>query len=149
MSDRFGYVLTIEERYWNRFNRLNKAGKTTHAYVSSGDFLADDVKLIFFYSVQPFKEILGFADFIQRLVGPPKELWDSYGSETCLNSYEEYVGLTWGKQKVTFIRFRNLSDTSKAVSFEQISGILQIERMPQVGMYAGKSQAEKLIEILK
>jgi len=149
MPDRYGYVLTIEERYWNRFCRLKRAGKTTHAYVSSGVIFIDDVKLVFFYSVLPFKEILGFADFLRRMVGDPKELWDSHGQETCMNSYDEYVKLTRGKERVTYIRFGNLHAASTAVAFPQVSEILQIERMPQTGMYVTKAQADRLVELLK
>jgi len=149
MSERYGYILTIKERYWNRFCRLNRAGKTTHAYVQAGIIFLNSVELVFFYSVHPFKEVLGFADFLGREVGDSKELWGSYSQETCLTSYDEYVRLTRGKEKVTFIRFRNLHEASNVVTFDQVSDILQISRMPQIGMYLNKAQTDKLIKLLE
>jgi len=149
MTDKYGYILTIEERYWNRFCRLNKAGKNTYAYVSIGVTLSDEVRQVFFYSGHPFQEIVGFADVVERKIGDSRELWNSHGQETCLNSYDEYLSLICASQKVTFIRFRNLHVASSPVPFDQISDILQTERMSQIGMYVNKTQADLLVRILK
>lgn len=65
-----------------------------------------------------------------------------------LKSYDEYIKLTRGKDKVTFIRFRNLHEASNYVSFDELSALLSIERMPQTGMYITREQADQLIELL-
>lgn len=149
MSERWGYILPIEERYWSRFCRLNRTGKTVHAYVQAGGFLQTNVELVFFYSVHPFKEILGFAEFNKRIVGDSEKLWNSHGQETCLNSYDEYVKLTEGKEKVTFIEFGNLIEASNIVPFDQVQALLGTERMSQIGMYVNKDQADRLVKLLK
>jgi len=97
-SERFGHVLTIEEHYWNRFNRFSRNGRVSHAYVSSASILKSDVKQIFFCSVRQHKDLLGYADFVSREVGEPTTLWSRFGHETCLNSFDEYLRLTRGKR---------------------------------------------------
>jgi len=148
MSERFGYILTIVEHYWNRFCRLNKAGKAVHAYVSGAAILKDEVKLIFFYSVRPHKDILGYADFIEREVGDPADLWNRFGQETCFNSFDEYLKVTRGNKSAILIRFKNLHHGSNLVPLDQAFTILGIERMPQTGLYINKMQAEQLTELL-
>ncbi len=148
-SGRYGYVLTIEEHYWNRFCRLKEAGKAQQAYVSSGDILRDPVKLIFFYSVRPHSEILGYADLIERKSDDPAKLWTDLGHETCFKSLDEYQKVTRGRPRISFIRFESFHQGSEVVPFEEFSAILAVERMPQTGMYIDKAQATKLIELLK
>jgi predicted transcriptional regulator len=149
MSERYGYLLTVEEHYWNRFVKRNKEGKTTQAYVSSAGILKDPVTLIFFYSIGTHKDIVGYAHFIESRAGDTADLWDRFGQETCLNSIDEYLKVTRGKKKVVFIRFRNLHASSNIVALDQIREVLGIERMPQTGMYVSKNQAERLMELLE
>jgi len=149
MPSRWGYILPIEERYWNRFCRLKRTGKTVHAYVQAGIILSSDVRLVFFYSVHPFKEILGFAEVLERIEGNEVDLWNSHGQETCLNSHDEYVELTRGKAIVTLIRFENLYEASDPVSFDRASPLLRTERMSQTGMYLDKEQTDELVDLLK
>ncbi|KPV64765.1 MAG: hypothetical protein AOA65_0832 [Candidatus Bathyarchaeota archaeon BA1] len=54
-----------------------------------------------------------------------------------------------GKERVTFIRFENLYEGSMPVSFNIISKILGIKRMPRRGRYVNKGQAEELIRVLR
>jgi hypothetical protein len=148
-SERYGYVLTVEERYWNRFCSLNRTGKAQQAYVSSGDILRDPVKLIFFYSVRPYSEILGYADLIERKSDEPAKLWTEFGHETCFRSLDEYKKVTRGKPRISFVRFENFHPGSEMVPFEEFSTVLSVERMSQTGMYIDRTQAAKLIELLK
>lgn len=148
MLEKYGLVLTIREIYWWRFCRLSKAGKITHAYVLGGVVFTEHPELVFFYSTHPFKEVIGYARILQCIVNDSQKLWDSYGEETCLKSYDEYIRLTRGKDKVTFIRFASLYEASNYVSFGKLSALLSIERMPQIGIYITKEQADQLIELL-
>jgi len=149
MSERYGYILTIEEHFWNRFLKQNKEGKTVQAYVSSADIVKDPVTMLFFYSVREHRDILGYAHFIEKKAGDPTQLWNSFGQETCLNSLDEYFEVTRGKRKVIFIRFDNLHGGSNIIALDEIYEILGIERMPQTGMYVNKAQAERLTELLR
>jgi len=77
------------------------------------------------------------------------KLWNSYGPETCLYSYEEYDDLMRGKEKATFVRFKDLHEGFKPIPFNLISMILEIERMPRRGRYINKEQVDGLIKSLE
>ncbi|KPV64766.1 MAG: hypothetical protein AOA65_0833 [Candidatus Bathyarchaeota archaeon BA1] len=57
MSERYGYIVMIKEKWWIRFCDLNRAGRAMHAYIQGGAAGPKDAKLIFFYVVHPFKEV--------------------------------------------------------------------------------------------
>jgi predicted transcriptional regulator len=107
------------------------------------------VELLFFYSVGQYKDIVGFADFIERKAGDSTESWNLLGKETCLNSFDEYSRVTRGNKSAIFIRFKNLHQGTDTVALNQIYDVLGIDRMPQTGMYLNKAQAEQLIKLLK
>lgn len=149
MSQGYGYILMIKENYWMRFCELNRAGKTTHAYIGGGAAPPKVVEQVFFYVVYPFREIRGFGEFIERIVDDPEKLWNSHGHETCLDSYEQYDDLMRGKEKATFVRFKNLYEGSKPIPFNTISMMLEIKRMPRRGRYVTKEQGDELIRLLE
>ena len=140
-----GFILPIEAKWWKRFCDQNREGKTLHVYVRKGNVGPKDARLIFFYVTHPFKEIRGFAEFVDRIIGDADELWKDHGSETCLRSYEEFKNLMRGRRKATFILFRNLHELSKPVSFETISKVLGIRRMSRMGKYVTREESLDLI----
>jgi hypothetical protein len=36
------------------------------------------------------KQVLGTADFLERLTGNYEDLWEKFGSESCFETFEEY-----------------------------------------------------------
>lgn len=138
----------IKEKWWIRLCERNRAGKAIHAYIQGGVGRPKDTQLVFFYVTYPFKEIRGFGEFIERIVGSSEELWASHGHETCLSSYEEYEDLMRGRGKVTFVRFKNLHEGSVPIPFNIISEVLGIHRIPRRGRYINKEEAEELITLL-
>ena len=149
MSERYAYILPIEEKWWNRLCNRSKAGKTLHVFVRKGVVGPTDVTLVLFYVKHPSRKIRGFGEFVVRVTGDVNELWNTYGQETCLNSYEEYVGFMQGRAKATFIVFKNLRELSMPVSVKDIYRIIGINRMPRGGKYINTKEAHRLIPPMK
>jgi predicted transcriptional regulator len=100
---------------------------------------------IFFYVTHPRKNIQGYADFVERVTGDPKDLWQSLGHESLLNSYDEYQDFLQGRKKATFVRFKNLKEFPKPVTAEMWARIIGKKRMPQIGMYITENKAHELL----
>jgi predicted transcriptional regulator len=133
------------EKFWNRLCNQNRSGKSKHSFVRRGVVGPKNTKKLFFYVTHPRKEIRGFADFIERVTGYSKDLWDSLGEESLLNSYEEYKDFLQGRKKATFIRFTNLKELPIPIKEETISKIFGKKRMPQMGLYITKKIAQQLL----
>lgn len=145
MPKRYAYILLANEKWWKRLCSQNRAGKNLQAFVRKGLVGPKDTELILFYVTYPFKEIRGFADFIERVTGDVFDLWNSYGHEASLKSYREYLGFLRGRQKATFIRFKNLHELRTPIPASTISKLAGIDRMPRSGTYISKETAHKLI----
>ena len=116
-----------------------------HAFVRRGVVGPKNAKILFFYVTHPRKDIQGFADFIERKIGDARELWKTLGHETLLKSYEEYQDFLQGRQKATFIRFRNLQELPNSVPTRILLQVIGKERMPQMGLYLNEKTAHKLM----
>jgi len=145
VSERYGYILLTDEKWWNRRYSQNKAGKKLQAFVRKGTVGPTNAELVFFYVKHPVKEIRGFGEFVERVKGHVDELWDKYGHETVFESRKEYVDFVQGRTKATFIRFKNLRLLSTPISLNVISQVVGIGRMPRGGRYINKEIARELI----
>lgn len=148
MTERYAFVIMIKEKWWSAFRRLNRAGKTNHAYVRRGFGPPKDAKLMFFYVVKPIGEIQGYAKFRERRVGETDAMWKEYGHESCLQSEDQYYDLLKGVGKVSFIRFSELHEASNPVRSNDILASLGVKRLPRRGFYINKEVAEMLIAIM-
>ena len=146
MSERYAFVIMIKEKWWNEFRRLNRAGKTNHAYVQRGFGPPKDGKLMFFYVVKPVGEIQGYAEFRERVVGEADAVWKEYGRESCLQSEGQYEDLLKGARKASFIRFTNLHEAAKPILSSDILASLEVKRLPRRGFYMNKEVADTLIK---
>jgi predicted transcriptional regulator len=79
------------------------------------------------------------------VVGNAKDLWESLGHESLLNSYEEYNDFLQGRRKATFIRFKNLKELPNPIKAKTFAQIIGKKRMPQQGMYLTKEMAQQLL----
>ena len=145
MSERYAYILMDNEKWWNRLCNQNRAGKKSHVFVRKSAVGPKKAKMLLFYVTHPVKEIRGFGEFVERIVGDAEELWNTYGSESCLNSYKEYKGFLQGRSKATFIRFKNLRELSPSIPASVIYQILGIRRMSQNGRYINRKTTHELI----
>jgi len=145
MLDRYAYVLLSNEKWWKRRCEQNKAGKPLQAFVRRGIVGPKNAELILFYITYPSKEIRGYGEFLERIIGTTEELWNAYGHETVFESYGEYMEFMHGKTKATLIRFKNLHELSSPIPAKEISRIVGIRRMPRMGKYINKETALQLI----
>jgi len=142
--ERYAYVLLNIEKYWNRLYAQNRAGKNVHSFVRRGLVGPKEAKLLLFYVIYPHKEIRGVGDFIERIAGDADDLWNTYGHESLLESYEEYMDFLQGRTKATFIRFKNLRVLAAPVPASVISQVTGIGIMPRMGKYITKEMANRL-----
>jgi predicted transcriptional regulator len=142
---KYAFIVLNLEKFWTRLCSQNQTGKTIHAFVRRGVVGPKNAKQLFFYVTHPRKEILGYADFVERVTGDSKDLWTSLGDESLLNSYDEYQDFLQGRKKATFVRFRNLKELPKPVTTKAITQIIGKERMPQMGIYITEKMAHQLL----
>ncbi len=146
MSERYAFILLNNEEFWNQLCRQNRAGKALHTFVRRGKVRArKKTELLLFYVNHPVKEIRGVAEFIERITGDADDLWNAYGNESCLKSYEECMNFLQGRPKATFIRFKNLRELPVPTTASVISKITGIDRMPRSGKYVNKKTVNQLI----
>jgi len=145
MSERYAFILLNSEKFWNQLCRQNRTGKALHVFVRRGKVGPKKAELLLFYVNHPAKQIRGVAEFIERIIGDADDLWNAYGNETCLKSYEEYMNFLQGKPKATFIRFKNLRELPVPKSASVISKVTGIGRMPRSGKYISKKAVNQLI----
>jgi len=141
---RYGYILPITEKWWSRFCDRNREGKTLQAYVRRGKVGPKNVELLLFYVTHPFKEIQGFGEFVDRIIGDADDLWKTHGQETCL-TYNEYSSFLQGGLNATFILFKSLRELLTPVPIDTIIKITGIYRMPQIGKYINREETYKLL----
>ena len=144
-QERYAYILTNDEKWWNRRCNQNKLGKLVHAFVRRGRVGPKDTKLLLFYVKHPIKEIRGLGEFIERITGEADELWNMYGHETVFESRDEYEGFMEGRTNVTFIRFKNLQELSNPIPFDNFSSVIDVTRMPQGGKYISREAINQLV----
>jgi len=143
--ERYAFIILNIEKFWNRLCNQNRAGKTVHVFVRRGLVGPKNAKLLLFYVTHPHKEIRGVGEFIERITGDTKDLWKTYGHESLLRSYEEYMDFMQGRRKATFIRFKNLRELSTPIRANVISQVTGIRRIPRMGKYITKEMAHQLI----
>lgn len=145
VSKRYAYILLITAKWWDRLCDRLEAGKKFHIFVRRGVVGPKKAKELIFYVTNPFKEIRGFAQFIERVAGEADDLWRAYRNETSLRSYEEYRDFLQEKPKTTFIRFTDLKALSNPIPASVILRVAGIGRMPRGGRYISREIAQELI----
>lgn len=145
MSDKhYAYILLSDEKWWNRLCERNRSGSETHAFVRRSRVGPLETQKLLFYVKRPIMQIRGVADFVERLAGDYKELWNTYGGETCLKTFNEYVAFLQGRKTATFIRFTNFRELETPVSMEVINTVLGVPRMPRGGKYLNREIVNQL-----
>jgi len=117
-NERYAFVLIADEKYWNRLCERNSADRAVHVFVRKNQVGPREAQKLLFYVKKPIMQVLGVADFIERLTGNGEELWKKYGAESCFESYGEYVAFAEGREKMTYVRFKNFSELENPKSTE-------------------------------
>ena len=84
MNERYAFVLMTKEKYWTKFRERSQEGRKIHSFVLRGAAPPKDVRILFFYVSNPEKALDGYAEFIERKLGSPEEVWNEYGNESVL-----------------------------------------------------------------
>jgi hypothetical protein len=108
-------MLMVNEKYWNRLRQRNTAQSVTHAFIRKSRVAPTEAEQLLFYVTRK-RQVLGVADFLERLTGKYEELWEKIGGESCFESFEEYKSFAHGRLMMTFIRsnnFREIGSVSK------------------------------------
>lgn len=109
-NSRYAFILIADEKYWNRLCERNSANRAAHVFVRKNQVGPCKAQKLLFYVKKPVMQVRGVADFIERLTGNSKELWRKYGAESCFESYGEYAAFAEGREKMTFVRFKNFTE---------------------------------------
>lgn len=144
-EERYGFILLSDEKWWNRLCERGRSGRKTYAFVRRNLVGPLEAQKLLFYVKRPSMQIKGAADFIERVAGDYKELWEKYGCETCINSFNEYLVFLGGRRKATFIRFSNFCEFELPISIEVIKKVLDISKIPRGGKYLSHEAFNKLI----
>jgi predicted transcriptional regulator len=149
MNEKYAFVIMIKDKWWREFCRLHHMGKQVQAYVQGGWAPPKNTSLIFFYVTRPVAEIAGYAEFVDRKVGDAEGLWKEHGQESVLNSANQYFEFVRDKQKVSFIRFKNLNEAAKPIQLNNILMLLGVKRLARKGFYTNKETADRLITLME
>jgi predicted transcriptional regulator len=143
-NERYAFILISDEKYWSRLCERNKAGREIQAFVRKNQVGPCEAQTLLFYVKKPIMQVRGFADFIERLTGDREELWRKYGAESCFESFDEYVEFAKGREKMTFVRFKNLTELESPKPTEVIRLVLGSLRGFRGGKYVGFETAKQL-----
>jgi len=148
-DERYGFVLMVRNTWWQGFRQQHHGGKQVQSYVRVGKASPRKASKLFFYLVKPIGEIVGHADFIERKVGDPQELWKEHGHESVLSTAQQYENVVKNKSEVSFIRFENLYEAGKPIALNNFLMLLGTSRLQRRGFYVNKETAEKLTDLMK
>jgi predicted transcriptional regulator len=148
MVDKYGYVMMIQDKWWQGFLQRHREGKTVHSYVRTGFAAPKEASLLFFYVAKPVGEVAAAAEFVERKTGDPGEVWSEHGNESVLRSKEQFEEFIGDGQRVSFIRFRNMREAVKPVPLSNLSLLLGAKRLPRAGFYLDKATSHKLISLM-
>lgn len=145
-EEHYAYILTEDEKWWNRRTSKNRLGSDVHSFVRKGKVGPKVAQHLLFYVKSPVRQIKGAAEFLERITGTSDELWQLHGQETVFESREQYDSFIEGSSTVTFIRFKNMEELERPIDFNTISISAGISKMPQGGKYLGRETVNSMIK---
>ncbi len=148
MKENCAFVIMIKDKWWREFCRRHHEGKKVHSYVQGGWAPPKSTSLMFFYVTKPAAEIAGYAEFVERKVGDAESLWNAHGNESALQTAEKYAEFVRDKQRVSFIRFKNLQEAAQPIPLNNVLMLLGVKRLARKGFYIDKETADKLIALM-
>ena len=149
MKEDYAFIIMIKDKWWQEFCRVASKGRKAHSYVQGGWAPPKSASLIFFYVTKPARQIAGYAEFIERKVGDARGLWKEHGSESVLGSEGKYLEFVKDKERVSFIRFKNLKEAAKPIPLNNVLMLLGLKRLSRKGFYVDKETADKLLTLMK
>jgi predicted transcriptional regulator len=141
----YAYILISDNKWWRRLYKRGRNSNEPQVFIRRNRVGPLKTQKLLFYVKQPIMQIRGAAEFIERLVGDYKELWDTHGDETCLKNFDEYVDFLKGRKDATFIRFKDLHELKNPISMAMMRKVLGVGKMPRGGKYLNREMANQLI----
>ena len=123
-NDRYAFILISDEKYWNKLRERNRANEGIHAFVRRNQVGPRETQKLLFHVKRPIMQVLGTADFLERVTGDREELWRKYGAESCFESSDEYDAFAQGREKMTFVRFKNFTELENPKATEVVRTVL-------------------------
>lgn len=143
-EERYGFILISDVKWWEKLCERTKSGYNIHAFVRRNLVGPIKAEKLLFYVKRPSMQIRGVADFVERVAGNSKELWEKYGGETCIDSLDGYLKFLRGREKATFIRFINFHEFEIPISMEALKKVLSISKIPRGGKYISREALNQL-----
>ena|SRR5271157_1005380 len=144
INERYSYILTVDEKYWNRLRQRKQAGSPLHIFVRKNKVGPKQVQQLLFY-VTKKKQVLGSADFVGRLTGNYEDLWETLGSESYFESFAEYKSFAHEREIMTFIKFSNFNEITNPKPKEEVAEVLGSMRGFGAGRYLDKETTLQLV----
>ena len=123
-TERYAFILIADEKYWNKLCERNKTSSGIHVFVRKSKVAPKNAQKLLFYVKKPVMQVLGIADFIERLTGDSSELWRKHGAESCFETFEEYCTFAKGRTTMTFVRFKNFAELKNPKTTQTTRNIL-------------------------
>ncbi len=139
MSEHYAFVMMTKEKYWLLFRERSLQGKKTHSFVLKGAAPPKATRILLFYVSNPVKAIDGYADFIERKLGAPEDLWNEHGDESVLESKQNFLEFVGNPERVSFIRFANLKKASNPISLSNLRMFIGVKRLSRKGFFLNKN----------
>jgi len=144
-EERYAYILVEDEKWWNRRCTRNNTSGSIHSFVRRGKVGPKNASRLLFYIKLPVKQIKGFGEFVERLTGTRDDMWNHYGTETIFEDKEEYDKFVGDRSSVTLIRFRNMEELDRPISFQVLNAATGVRKMPNGGMYISRDTLNQII----
>jgi predicted transcriptional regulator len=149
MNEHYAFVMMVKEKYWIEYRNRHHDGKKIHSYVARGAAPPKNTRVLLFYVSRSVKALGGYADFIERKIGTPGELWTKYGDESVLRSREDYEEFIGAARNVSFVRFENLHEAANSIQLGKLLMLLGVKRLSRKGFYIDKETATRLISLME
>jgi len=142
--ENYAFILPVDEKYWNRI--CQRKTEQAHVFILKSQVAPLQAQKLLFYVVigTENKQVLGAADFLERITGNTMDLWEKYGSESCFESFEEYKEFALNRESLTYIRFNNFYEISEPKPSEDVAKILTPLRF-NVVRYLDRESALRLM----
>lgn len=142
--ENYAFILPVDEKYWNRLCQRRSA--QTHVFIPKSQVAPLQAEKLLFYVIgAENKQVLGVADFLERITGDYLDLWEKFGGESCFESFEEYKAFASGKETLIYIRFTNFRQLSEPKPSEEVAEILGPLHRFNVIRYLDKESALRLM----
>ena len=144
-NERYAFILVSDEKNWHTLCEHCGGQKGVFAFVRKSMVAPVETQKLLFYVKKPVMQIRGVADFFERQTGERVELWRRMGKESCFQNFDEYLDFIEGREKATFVRFKNLRILDNPISAEVFTSVTGLSSVFRGGRYLTLEQFSMLL----